>query len=135
MGMVVRDVVPTPRARGRLSTRFLSGTWQVAHATCHVPDKNLVDNLPLARGVGTTSRTTMPIAGTQYGQWLFWDGRKDSQWAQALGPMESPVEHGGSCGQYARLIAAYYREPYEALFGQLPPLQNVPERAGPVEDA
>jgi len=115
-------------------TRF-SANGAVACATCHVPDKNLVDNLPLARGVGTTSRTTMPIAGTQYGQWLFWDGRKDSQWAQALGPMESPVEHGGSRGQYARLIAAYYREPYEVLFGQLPPLQNVPERAGPVEDA
>lgn len=30
------------------------------------------------------------------GTWLFWDGRKDSQWSQALGPWESPVEHGGT---------------------------------------
>src|SRR5436190_19890043 len=53
-------------------TRF-SANGTVACATCHVPEKNLVDNLPLAHGVGTTTRTTMPIAGTQYGQWLFWD--------------------------------------------------------------
>src|SRR5438105_1489142 len=115
-------------------TRF-SANGAVSCATCHVPEKNLVDNLPLAHGVGTTSRTTMPIAGTQYGQWLFWDGRKDSQWSQALGPMESPVEHGGSRGQYAHLIETYYREPYEALFGRMPSVLSIPERAGPVDDA
>ena len=44
---------------------------------------------------GTTARRTMPIAGTAHGPWLFWDGRADSQWSQALGPLESAVEHGG----------------------------------------
>ena len=41
----------------------------------------------LAQGVGTTNRRTMTIVGTAYSPWLFWDGRKDSQWAQALGPL------------------------------------------------
>jgi cytochrome c peroxidase len=64
----------------------------------------------------------MPIAGAAYSPWLFWDGRKDSLWAQALGPLEIPVEHGGSRTQYAHLIDQSYRAAYEALFGPLPNL-------------
>jgi cytochrome c peroxidase len=55
---------------------------------------------------------------------LFWDGRKDSLWAQALGPLESPVEHGGSREQYAQVVAAHHREDYEAIFGPLPALST-----------
>jgi cytochrome c peroxidase len=62
---------------------------------------------------------------------LFWDGRKDSQWAQALGPLESPVEHGGTRAQYAHVIAEQYRSSYERLFGPLPDLSRVPHVAGP----
>ncbi len=117
-------------------TRF-SSNGEVACATCHLPDKGFQDGLPLAQGVGTTNRRTMPIAGTAYSPWMFWDGRKDSQWAQALGPMESAVEHGGSRTQYAHLIDAFYRAEYESIFGALPDLSDrtrFPEAAGPVED-
>jgi cytochrome c peroxidase len=114
-------------------TRF-SADGQVSCATCHQPGRAFTDGLPLARGVGTTDRTSMPIAGTQYTDFLFWDGRKDSQWAQALGPLESAVEHGGSRGQYAHLVEALYLESYEALFGALPDLARVPEQAGPITD-
>lgn len=102
----------------------LSGNGQVACATCHLPQLGFVDTTPLAHGAGTTGRRTMPIAGTAYSPWMFWDGRKDSQWSQALGPLESSVEHGGSRDQYARHIAAYYRREYEAVFGKLPALSN-----------
>jgi cytochrome c peroxidase len=115
-------------------TRF-SSNGQVSCATCHKPELGFTDGLPLAQGVGTTSRTSMPLAGTQYSEFLFWDGRKDSQWAQALGPLESAVEHGGSRGQYAHVVASQYRSSYEALFGALPDLSHVPEQAGPVDDA
>lgn len=114
-------------------TRF-SGNGMVSCASCHLPDRQFQDDLPLGRGVGTTGRRTMPIAGMAYSPFLFWDGRKDSLWSQALGPMESPVEHGGDRTQYAHLIAAAYREPYEALFGTLPDFDHMPRRAGPVED-
>jgi cytochrome c peroxidase len=83
------------------------------------------------------NRRTMPIAGTAFSPWLFWDGRKDSQWAQALGPLESPVEHGGNRTMYAHLLARYYRRDYEAIFGPLPDLDDAgrfPASAGPVED-
>jgi cytochrome c peroxidase len=77
----------------------------------------------------------MPVAGTAYAPFLFWDGRKDSLWSQALGPLESPVEHGGTRAQYAHVVAANYRAEYEQLFGAVPDLSGVPRVAGPVPDA
>jgi cytochrome c peroxidase len=100
----------------------LSSNGKVSCATCHVPDREFQDGKPLANGVGTTGRRTMPIAGTAYAPFLFWDGRKDSLWSQALGPLESPVEHGGTREQYVRIIAANYRPQYEQLFGPMPDL-------------
>ena len=102
----------------------LSSTGKVSCATCHDPAKEFQDATPLAKGVGTTDRRTMPIAGTAHSPFLFWDGRKDSQWAQALGPLESAVEHGGSRAQYAQVIARYYRRDYERVFGALPELRG-----------
>ena len=114
-------------------TRFSSNS-KVACATCHLPDKQFQDGTPLANGVGRTNRRTMTIVGTAYSPWLFWDGRKDSQWAQALGPMENPVEHGGNRTLYAHLIAEFYADEYTALFGSLPDLSSLPRNAGPVAD-
>lgn len=115
-------------------TRF-SSNGQVSCASCHLTDLLFQDGTPLATGVGTTSRRTMTIIGTAYSPWQFWDGRKDSQWAQALGPMESAVEHGGNRTLYAHLIAEHYADEYTALFGPLPDLSSLPRNAGPVEDA
>lgn len=112
----------------------LSADGKVACATCHVPSAEFQDGTPLAHGVGTTARRTMPVAGTAHGAWFFWDGRSDSQWAQALGPLESAVEHGGSRAQYAHIVAASYRDEYEAVFGPLPRLDGIPAHAGPVAD-
>lgn len=117
-------------------TRF-SSNGEVACATCHKPELMFTDGLPLAQGVGTTTRKTMTIIGTAYSSWLFWDGRKDSQWAQALGPMESAVEHGGTRAQYAHLIDQFYRDEYESIFGPLPDFsdpERFPASAGPVDD-
>jgi cytochrome c peroxidase len=102
----------------------LSGNGKVACATCHLPAKDFQDGTPLGHGVGVTNRRTMPIAGTAHSPWMFWDGRKDSQWSQALGPLESSVEHGGDRAQYARHIAAFYRREYEQVFGRIPDLKE-----------
>jgi cytochrome c peroxidase len=112
----------------------LSSDGKVSCASCHRPELEFQDGTPLARGVGTTDRRTMPIAGTAYSPWQFWDGRKDSQWAQALGPFENPVEHGTTRSHVAHVAARHYRADYEAVFGPLPELTGVPERAGPVHD-
>ena len=73
----------------------------------------------------------MTIVGTSHSPWFFWDGRSDSQWSQALGPLESAVEHGGTRTLYARVVARDYRAAYEQLFGALPSLAAAPRSAGP----
>jgi cytochrome c peroxidase len=121
-------VADDPRAAELGRTLFfdtrLSANGEVSCATCHVPDEEFQDGTPLANGVGVTNRRTMPITGMAHSPFLFWDGRKDSLWAQALGPLESPVEHGGSREQYARVIAAHYRPDYEVVFGPMPALST-----------
>ncbi|WP_414474604.1 cytochrome-c peroxidase [Microvirga sp. M2] len=112
----------------------LSANGKVACASCHLPGRQFQDDQPLAHAIGTTTRRTMPIAGMAHSPFLFWDGRKDSLWSQALGPLESPVEHGGNRTQHARLIAESYRATYEAVFGPLPDMVRMPLHAGPVAD-
>ena len=109
-----------------------SGDGTVACASCHLPDRQFQDDLPLAQGVGTTDRRTMPLAGVAHGQWFFWDGRKDSLWAQALGPMEDAREHAGNRTAFAHLVARRHRENYEEIFGPLPDLAGLPEDASPL---
>lgn len=112
----------------------LSGNGKVSCATCHVPQADFQDGKPLAQGMGTTARRTMPIAGTAHSPWLFWDGRADSQWEQALGPLESAAEHGGNRTRYAHVMSAFYKREYEQVFGTLPKLDGLPNDAGPVSD-
>lgn len=128
---------PRAAALGRelfFDTR-LSGNGKVSCASCHAPAQDFQDGKPLANGVGTTSRRTMPVASTAHSPWQFWDGRADSQWSQALGPLESAVEHGGSRAQYVRVVTEHYRADYEAVFGALPDLAGIPRHAGPVADS
>ena len=103
----------------------------VSCASCHDAQKQFQDGLPVGQGVGTGSRRAMPIVGAGYSTWLFWDGRKDSVWSQALGPLEDAVEHGGNRTRYAHLVAENYRKEYEALFKALPSLDGLPRDAGP----
>ncbi len=127
---------PRAAALGRqlfFDTR-LSANGHVACSTCHQADRGFQDGLALANGVGTTARRTMPIAGMARSPFLFWDGRKDSLWAQALGPLESSVEHGGTRTQYAHVVVDSYAREYEQVFGPLPDLSAVPRSAGPVAD-
>jgi len=118
----------------------LSGNGGVACATCHQPARRFTDGLAKGRGIGLSGRNTRSIVGTAYSPWLYWDGRKDSQWAQALSPLEDPAEHGGNRLQYVRFIGedVVYRQMYESLFGPLPDLSDTgrfPLAAAPVADA
>lgn len=119
------DVPAAARLGARLFfDTLLSGNGRVSCATCHRPGLGFQDGIPLGKGVGTAGRRTMPIAGTAYSAWQFWDGRADSQWAQALGPLESPVEHGGTRVQYAHAMRDRYRQEYRSVFGAEPNVQG-----------
>mgnify|MGYP001822072592 CR=1 FL=1 len=115
----------------------LSANGEVSCASCHQPEKFFADGLAQGRGIGQTTRNTPSIIGAAYSPWLFWDGRSDSLWSQALGPLEAAVEHGGNRMQYARLIHddPAYQKAYEDLFGTLPDLSDrkrFPPTASPV---
>ncbi|MBX3603637.1 MAG: cytochrome-c peroxidase [Piscinibacter sp.] len=110
----------------------LSGNGAVACATCHDPAHDFQDGRPVGQGVGTGARRTMPVAGAAHSPWLFWDGRKDSLWSQALGPLEDAAEHGATRVGLVRRLATQHRAPYEALFGPLPVLDGLPAEAGPL---
>ncbi|MEO7998620.1 MAG: cytochrome-c peroxidase, partial [Gemmatimonadaceae bacterium] len=132
---VADDTAAARLGRSLFFDQRLSRNGAVSCATCHMPDKNFQDSRALGQGVGTAGRRTMPIAGTAFSPWQFWDGRADSQWEQALGPLESAVEHGGDRTQYAHLIASEYRAQYQSVFGALPEIVGTPKHASPVADS
>lgn len=128
------EALPAAAALGRrlfAETRFSSNA-SVSCASCHLPERQFQDGLPVGRGVGTGSRRTMPIAGAAHSPWFFWDGRKDSLWSQALGPLEDAVEHGSNRTRIAKVVHAHHRAAYEAVFGPLPDLSGLPDDAGPL---
>lgn len=108
-----------------------SRNGRVACASCHDPQKQFQDGLALGQGIGTGSRRAMPLADIGHNAWFFWDGRKDSLWSQALGPLEDGVEHGGNRLAYAHVMQTHYRSEYERLFGAMPDLSQLPANAGP----
>lgn len=115
---------PEAAAFGRLlflDTR-LSANGAISCATCHQPARRFTDGLPKGLAIGMSKRNTPSIVGTSYSPWLYWDGRRDSQWAQALSPLEDPNEHGTNRLQVVTLITRdeNYRTSYESLFGALP---------------
>jgi cytochrome c peroxidase len=103
-----------------------SGDGKVSCASCHQPLRAFTDGLPLAKGMGQSTRNTPTIIGTAYSPWFFWNGRADSQWSQALQPMEALSEHGGARTGFAKVIYgdATYRSLYEKLFGVMPDISD-----------
>ncbi len=131
------EALPAAAALGKRlfeDPRF-SRNQAVSCASCHAPERQFQDGKPVGQGLATGSRRTMPIAGVAHGAWFFWDGRKDSLWSQALGPLEDAAEHGSNRTRIARLMQTHHRAGYEAAFGPLPDLTGQPDDAGPLGDA
>lgn len=113
----------------------LSPSGTVSCATCHEPGLAFTDGKPLSEGVGQTARNAPTVIGSQYGPWLFWDGRADSLWSQASGPVESAVEMGSDRTFVARRVLEAHGEAYETVFGAAPELADLPDHARPDADA
>lgn len=100
----------------------LSANGKVACASCHQPALAFTDGRRTSEGVGKMTRNAPTVIGAAWSPWLFWDGRKDSSWSQALAPLESPIEHGMTRAGVIAVLRedADYRGRYTALFGALP---------------
>ena len=104
----------------------LSINGAISCSTCHQPERRFTDGLQKGQAIGTSKRNTPSIVGVAYSPWMYWDGRRDSQWSQALSPLEDPNEHGGERRHIVDVIAAdpAYSLAYRSLFGELPSSLN-----------
>lgn len=111
--------------------RRLSRNGHVACATCHQPERYFTDGLPVSLGLGTTARSAPSVVTAVHSPWQYWDGRKDSLWAQALGPLEHPHEQGLSRLEVVQVVVGHYLPEYVAVFGDEGDLEGLLEAKGP----
>ena len=117
----------------------LSGSGEFSCATCHDPDEGFGDGLVLSEAAGTTGRHAPHLWDVGYQRWFFWDGRCDSLWCQAAGPIEAQGEMDGDRVAVARLVTTDpdLAPAYAAVFGESPDLDDTtrfPEHGRPLPD-
>jgi len=114
----------------------LSKNGDMSCATCHQPNHYFTDSSEKLNN-RQTLRVAPTLVGSAYNNWFYWDGRRDSLWAQALLPIETPNEMGSSRIAALRLIDSdpRYRESYQSLFPEdvsaLSLAQTLPLTANP----
>ncbi|WDE14193.1 cytochrome-c peroxidase [Thalassomonas haliotis] len=97
----------------------LSRNNQVSCRSCHQPDLYFTDGKKISQGAGLTFRSSPTLLGAAFSPWQFWDGRKDSLWSQALGPIEDANEFNTSRGEYVVALLKGYLAEYQQVFGPL----------------
>jgi cytochrome c peroxidase len=97
-----------------------SANSQVSCATCHDPGRSFTDGKVKSEGLLTGAMNAPTLINSYASHWFFWNGRADSLAAQALGPIESPKEHGFSRSKVLARIQSSYRSEYESIFGKIP---------------
>ena len=98
----------------------LSGDGSTSCASCHKPSLHFTDGQPTAVGAGQVGRHTPTVVGAAWFPFVTWDGRKDSLWSQALGPLEGAEEMATHRLLVHRRVFEVHRETYERVFGPLP---------------
>lgn len=104
---------------------FFETEWSANKAisceTCHRPDAGFADANPVSKGIGKTNRNAPTVLTAGSTRWFFADGRADSAWMQALGPLEDANEFGGNRLRIAHVIAEKYGDRYDRAFGKALP--------------
>jgi cytochrome c peroxidase len=116
----------------------LSASGTMSCASCHDPARAWSDG---QRHVDTQvlfPRNVPSLRNSAYNRWFYWDGRADSAWSQALGPLENDSEMASSRLALLHLIRTDPKlsQEYHAIFGTLPEgaddLKRFPLQARPV---
>ncbi len=104
---------PLTEAKARLGRKLffdplLSADRTVSCAGCHRPDHGFASPRRVAVGVGGREhrRNAPSLLNRAYGRSFFWDGRATSLEAQALLPIENPLEMANDVGEVVRRLRA-----------------------------
>ncbi len=124
------DVLGRPTPQGRAP---LGQPLGIACATCHDPARGGHDSSSpdpyVSVGGGLYDVNAPSTINAVFQPRLYWNGRSDSLWSQALSVAENPVSMAGNRLQIAWRLAGTYRAAYEAVFVGVPmPMSDV-ERA------
>lgn len=96
----------------------LSSNGKISCHDCHNFTLSTTDGKKVAKGMARGSRNTPPLINLAMNRWYFWDGRSDSLWSQALGPITSRAEMGGKWPNIYQLFlgdSALFKR-YNAIF-------------------
>ena len=99
----------------------LSKDGSVSCATCHDPDKGFSDARPTSLGIGRQAgaRNAPTVMNRLFSQEQFWDGRAADLEAQALGPIQNPIEMGHTLPDMVSNLKGLsgYAPAFQAAFG------------------
>ena len=93
-------------------------------ATCHMPEREFADGKPVQDLRGRLLRNSPTLLNVARSPAQFWDGRADSLWAQAMGPLENPLEMNFTRLELAHRMQQTFRAQYEAAFGAMPDVSD-----------
>ncbi len=103
----------------------LSSNTNIRCQTCHVPERFFADGRPTSLGLEPVTRNSPSLYTAAWMRWQMWDGKADSLWSQPLLAFENPKEMNFTRLELAHRMAESYQAKYEAIFGALPPLNDV----------
>jgi cytochrome c peroxidase len=113
--------------------RRLSKSGAMSCATCHDPERAWANGEKTMEVESLFPKNVPSLRNNVYNRWYYWDGRADSSWSQALGPLENDREMASDRLGLLHLLrgdrelAAAYRE----IFGELPAAADDPGRFPP----
>lgn len=99
----------------------LSKDGTVSCATCHDPKTAWAEPHPTSTGIGgqVGGANAPTVINAAYATEQFWDGRAASLEAQALGPIENPIEMGHTLAELVPQLNAIqgYKDRFQTVFG------------------
>ena len=116
---------PLTQAKVQLGRRLffdpiLSADGKVSCAGCHQPEHGFASPSRFSQGVRAkmTSRNAPTLFNRAYGTSFFWDGREAGLEAQALRPIENPLEMGNTVAGVVKNLEKHpdYSAQFKAVF-------------------
>lgn len=119
---IMPALTPNPSALGEAGDLGV-----VSCAACHEPANWHSDNHSMPRnltlGIRWSFRNDPSLVNAAFYESFGWSGAADAMWSQITGNPEAVV--GATRGTLAHVVFDHYKTEYEAIFGPLPPLDDL----------